>query len=357
MSATVPPPSHRWPLRPDAPRPQRDWAREFLELRRTRTQGTVTGLSVALANWLGLDVLLVRCLFVMTGLCSGIGVVAYFAGWLLTRNSASDEAPLDHLGHGWRTLQPRVVASWTLAFGLMACLVLSSIAGFGWLPIAVIAATIWAGRRQRMKNINSQQQAVRYWAPAPQSRTDKATVVTVITLTVAAAAALGATVLDQGNVILPLAAALGVIGFGLMIVARFGTGKALIVPGIIIATLLTVGLTVTAARGPDAIPYAAPSELTNVTYYRQQDATDLSSMAITENQMWYIDLDDSQFALTIPDDQNVIVEVSYASSVIALPDDLYTGSGQASYQQIVDEDRPTLTITIDARDSQLWVDS
>ena len=79
------------------------------------------------------------------------------------------------------------------------------------------------------------------------------------------------------------------------------------------------------------------------------------ALEISKDENWQIDLDHSELELIIPADQNIVVEVSYDDSVLFLPKGIFSGAGQTSTEQIVDEDRPTLVIEIFADDSQLWV--
>lgn len=359
MSASTPPPPQQWPLRPDSPRPSRDWAAEFLDLKRTPAHGNITGLSVALADWLGIDVLLVRCLFVLTGLCSGIGVLAYLTGWILTRNATTGMAPLDHVGRRWRNAPPKVVVSWALAFGILGSLLFGTVTGVGWLPVAMIAVTAWAGTQGRLRRGGTPRRVTtRYWSPtpAPVKAHDRAAVaITLGTLLLAAGAAFATTVWFPDKVVLPLAAALGMIGLGLLVLARRGRGLGLIIPGVIVAVAMAAAMIALPPRGSDAIHYLASDQLGDVTLYDSQQSLDIGAVPITEDDQWQIDLRDSRLGLTLAADQNVIIEFNYSDSTAMLPIGFYNGSGQVTYHQIIDETQPTLTIVISAHDSQLWV--
>lgn len=314
-----------------------------------------------MATWLGIDVLLVRCLFVLTGLCSGIGVIAYFTGWMLTRSTTTGLAPLDHIGRHWRNAPARVVANWALAFGIIGSLLFSTVMGVGWLPVVILAVTVWAGTQRRfIPGRPRQQVATRYWAPspAPARKHDRVAIaITVITLIVAAAAALIGVIAFPDIVVLPLAAALAVIGLGLLVIARRARGLGLIVPGVALAVALT-GAMVTAPPLPRSSMnnLVRPTQLDDQVLHSEHRTMDIRDIRIAADEYWNINLQDSELGLTIPADQNVIIEVFFTDSIIMLPD-FFNGSGQARNQQIIDDALPTLHIEVRATDSQLWVTS
>ncbi len=368
MSASTPPPPDRWPLRPDLPRPSRDWAAEFLELRRTPARGNLTGLSEAIADWLNIDVLLVRSLFVLTGLFSGIGVIAYVIGWMLTRASTTGTAPLDQIGGRWRREPPHVVASWALAVGIIATLLVGAIMGIGWLPIGVLALTIWAGYRTRHRGqiggFARSARSVRYWTPpdphavtpAPKTHDRVALMITIVTLILATGVGVVVSLGFPDLVIMPLAAALAVIGLGLLVIAKRAHGLGLIIPGAMLAALLAgVTITMPPTMNDSMLYRVGPTQPANVRLYGEQETMDITTMEISEDERWQIELDHSELELIIPADQNIVVEASYDNSMLTLPKGIFSGSGHASTEQIVDEVRPTLVIEIFANESQLWV--
>lgn len=368
MSASTPPPPDRWPLRPDLPRPSRDWAAEFLELRRTPARGNLTGLSEAIADWLNIDVLLVRSLFILTGLFSGIGVIAYVIGWMLTRASTTGTAPLDQIGGRWRREPPHVVASWALAVGIIATLLVGAIMGIGWLPIGVLALTIWAGYRTRHRGQTGgfarSARSVRYWTPpdphaaktTPKTHDRVALMITIITLILAAGVGVVVFLGFPDLVIMPLAAALAVIGLGLLVIANRAHGLGLIIPGAMLAAMLTAAtITMPPSISGAMLYHSGPAQPANLSLDGKQEILNITAIEISKDENWQIDLDHSELELIIPADQNIVVEVSYDDSVLFLPKGIFSGAGQTSTEQIVDEDRPTLVIEIFADDSQLWV--
>lgn len=61
-------------------------------LRRSLEGRMVGGVAVGLADYLDVDVVVVRVLFVVLALAGGLGVPLYVAAWLLVPDEGSDEA-------------------------------------------------------------------------------------------------------------------------------------------------------------------------------------------------------------------------------------------------------------------------
>lgn len=107
------------PGRPDA---RRDLSEEFA-LERVPASASSPAWSVAICTWLSVDVLVVRALFLVTALSSGLGLMGlYLAGVLLTTDAGT--APLDRVGTNWHRFPagswsdgPWASARWRLPFG------------------------------------------------------------------------------------------------------------------------------------------------------------------------------------------------------------------------------------------------
>ena len=127
--------------------PRRDLSEEFLALERVPAKGKLTGLSVAIADWLSVDVLVVRALFLVTALSSGLGLMLYLAGVLLTTDVRTGTAPLDRVGTNWHRFPGRVVVGWALGLSALMALTFGSELGTNWGSVGVLAVTGWLGWR------------------------------------------------------------------------------------------------------------------------------------------------------------------------------------------------------------------
>lgn len=366
MSTNAAPPAPQWPLRPDARAPRRDWAAEFLALQRNPKAGKISGLSVAVAEWLQVDVLLVRTLFVVTALSAGVGLVAYLLGWLLTRDAQNTVAPLDKLSTRWRRLSPRLVISWALIIGALICLSIgnSLAAGWapftlldaGWVPTIIITLTIWTGIQVRSRALVRGQvlpPAATAITPPPRSTAP----LTILTLCVAVLA--GGLVWDllPGDIVLPLAAMLAVIGCGLVILAWRGRALALTIIGSVLALCLIVSLPLSQLERQVTLRYATQDDLVNTEFSDQEIQLDISQVEVTTPATWTVQLTGSTTEMHFGASQNLAVTVDYTDSMVEFPGDFRDGSGTTTFTQHVSEDQPVLTIHISAKDSQLWVSS
>ena len=83
----APPPAaaarRRWTRRPGSPRPRRPGPPARPQLRRSRTDKVLGGVSGGLAEYSGIDALLWRVGFVALALAGGTGIVVYLLLWLL----------------------------------------------------------------------------------------------------------------------------------------------------------------------------------------------------------------------------------------------------------------------------------
>jgi phage shock protein C len=70
---------------------------EGKRLERPVSNRWLAGVAVGLGDYLGLDAVLLRVIFVVTAFIGGIGVLAYLAGWLLVPEQGEPSSILERL--------------------------------------------------------------------------------------------------------------------------------------------------------------------------------------------------------------------------------------------------------------------
>lgn len=369
MSASVQPAPRQWPLRPDASSPRRDWNREFLALERVPGSGKVSGLSVAIAGWLDVDVLLVRALFVVTALSSGLGLMVYLAGWLLTRDARTGAAPLDRIGMNWHQLSARVVVAWALTLSVLFALTFGSALGTGWFGVVVLALTAWFGWGSRQRTCH--RVVVRPSAPLVTSpvmpdhgpvagvATAQPGNTTVLALGALIFAGLVAGLIAVGqpqNDVLPWAGALLMIGIGLVLIAWRGKSTLLILSGILLAAALVTTVVLQSATLDRIVP-TSQADLSDVVFTGTSHAIDLTRIDLATDSNWQITVLSSALEFSLPPAQNVEVEVHYTDSLVRLLDSWQAGDGTATYRRTAEPDGPVLKIVLDLTSSVVWMPS
>jgi len=112
-------------------------------LRRSATDAKLAGLCAGLAEHWGVDPTLVRVGAALLGLCSGVGVVLYLAGWLLLPVAGEARAPVDDLlGEQVRSWPRELWLALVVLASLFALGVFGSVSPFGFGPV-VVAALLW----------------------------------------------------------------------------------------------------------------------------------------------------------------------------------------------------------------------
>lgn len=359
--------------------PRRDFSAEFLTLERDPGKGKITGLSLALASWLTVDVLLIRALFVIASLSAGLGLLLYLAGWLLTTDVRTGVAPLDRVGTNWHKLQPRVVVGWTLAICAGLALTFGSAIGTRSFTVVVLVITGWLGWRSRQR---APQAVARRPQPSPARPAPAAiarppvppritagqpagatagprtqTTIPLAVGTIGLAGLVGGAIWDsKGNATLALAAALLVVGLGLAICARRGRSFLLVLTGVLLTVnLASVGFTEARPAFQGTVFPVTQADLHDVVMHDGFFAYDLTDLAVTSDSTWTIEITNGGLELLLPPDQNTLVEVRYADAFVNLPDNVHVGDGFSSYQQLLDPAQPTLTVVVQVTGSALLV--
>ena len=366
MPTSVQPPYPQWPLRPDARIPRRDLSEEFLALERVPAKGKLSGLSVAIAEWLSVDVLVVRALFVITALSSGLGLMLYLAGVLLTADVRTGAAPLDRVGTNWHSFPGRVVVGWALGLSALMALTFGSELGTNWGSVGVLAVTGWLGWRMssrtrpsgRSRHLGSA--SVRQPLPPDArsaARPTRNTVPLAILTLCLAALAFGVTLQERpDDLSLALAVALAVIGVGLGVIAWRGRSLLLVFSGLLMAAALGASVFLRPMAMTEPRMIVDQAELYDLLITDSSYSADLSAVQPTTDIDWTLKLDSSTATLVLPDGPNVDVTVNYLGSWVALPGDQFdAGTGVATYRRLDQPDEPTLTIIIEADSSAVWV--
>lgn len=366
MPASVHEQQPQWPLRPDARPPAPDYAAEFLALRRNPGRGKVTGLSVAISDWLDVNVMLIRALFVITSFSSGFGLLVYLTGYALTRNEQTGRAPLDRLGTGWHDLAPRVVIGWGLGLSAAMSLTMATMIGFQPISLIVLGLVGWLGYRSRRRPPLPPRQryplpnqtvpppiAARSVAAGQQRRSTLPLSITVIALAVLA----GGLVWDvyTADLVLSLAVALLVVGTGAVLIAFQGRSVLLVLTGIGLVVALGAAYYAPVMPAQHSMYYTEQSDLHDMELTGGSYWINLNEVDLVADSVWHLDADQALVEIILPTTENVSVDVNYTDSFVLIDQDAVSGVGVSRYSQAPDEGQPTLTIVINANQSSVMV--
>lgn len=363
MSVNAQPPAAQWPLRPDAKPPRREWADEFLDLQRQPSKGKISGLSLTVSNWLQVDPLLIRALFVITALSSGFGLFAYGAGWALTTDSHTGSAPLDRFGSGWRRHSARTVVGWSVALFAIAAVSVAGATGGSWLALGLIAATAWLGWRARYR-------PGKYLHPTPLPAAPKPTVSTstkkrsstvpaaLITLSVAFLAGVSAYETLPWQPWIGFVLALFIIGLGLILTGLRGLSVLLVIAGLL--TSLGLGGVLAAGPPPPSQPtqYFQLLEQADLADRNLTDTTvtlDLTAVDVITDQTWRVNTHNSWVDFELPASENIHIQIDATDSLVGIPDGIHLDDSVYLHSQVSNPDAATLTILVEATGSEVWV--
>lgn len=263
QTTDVPPPGGATPSSP--PPPRDGWSSDRLlaglkSLRRSSSDRVVAGVCGGLGRSLGLDPLLIRVVLAVLVLFGGAGILLYAAGWLLLpeddgRPSIADRA---YRGAPSGTHRPLLGAI------VLTVIVLGTVLGTtgSWdgtllLVLAVAGIAVWLDRRSAAPvtyappatataaaaTLPATGQPIAYqppMAPAPPRPRRPRSVLLPGTLSVALiAVGVLAAVDNLSDTVVPASAypalALAVVGVGLVVGARYGRSRLLIVVGVVLA--------------------------------------------------------------------------------------------------------------------------
>lgn len=369
MSAGVPPSQQQqWPLRPGARIPRRDLSDDLLALERDPGSGKLTGLSVALASLLGIDVVLVRALFVITALSSGFGLMLYLSGWLLTRDARTGVAPLDRVGTNWHRYPGRVVVGWALALSALTAITFGSAIGANWLSVVILIATIWLGwqtsrrpaapagtRPVGVQKPQQRPQAIETGAHAVSRPRHNTIPMSVLVLCLAGLAA-GVSLEDQRNLPLALAIALLVIGIGAVVIAWRGRSSLLVVSGVLVALGLVGAMFVQPLVEAEYRTITDETQLTDLVVSNSDYIFDVSQVSLSDDLTWTVTVDSGSAGFIVAGDQNIDIRIDHVDSWVALdPDTFQYGTGHVDFRRVDARGEPVLTVVVVANGSGVWV--
>lgn len=120
-------------------------------LQRPDATGLGTGLSRSIANRLGVDVVLVRVVFVVLAFCSGLGLALYGWGTVLTRGPQGTR-PVDQFLPGFRTWSPFAQKVLVLATTIALIATIGAAFPLPWGAGVLVLIVLAVARRQAKKN-------------------------------------------------------------------------------------------------------------------------------------------------------------------------------------------------------------
>lgn len=266
-----------------------------------RVRGVLGGVAAGIAEYFDVEPWIIRLAFFLLAFAGGAGVIAYLAGWLLIPEDGSDESIAERWIGG--------VTSWPAWVGIalivVAALVLVSSfgahSGFVWaLGLLVLGVLLYRGdlTRERSESDDEEHRPSRAVpsaprraprrqrarrAPRPSSNLGRFT----LAATLIGVGALA--VLDNAGVLVPeprhyLAAALVIVGAGLVIGSVWGRSRGLIALGLILAFAMgvaAVGNVTTSVRHSRDVVYAPISQAGIASQYELGAGTltiDLSNL-------------------------------------------------------------------------------
>lgn len=317
---------------------------------------------MAVADWLKVDPLLIRTLFVLTTLASGLGLFIYGAGWALTPDARTGVAPLDKLGTGWRDRTPSTVTGWAIALSAMGALSFSSVTSVSWLGLGVVAGTIWLGWRARHypgRHLHPPPAPplLPQSAPGEPRKPRRSTVpLALITLSIAFLAGMTAYETFPTQPWVGLTLALFIMGLGMVLAASRGFSVLLLIAGLLTSLALGLGL----VSGPIVEPeqlfhYSEQSDLRDLNIDQLSARMDLMDVEVATNQTWRLNVTSSNLSLDLPPDQNVDVIIVSVDSLVGTPNGVQIGQSPVNYSSFPQPGAPNLTILLYLDSSEVWV--
>jgi phage shock protein PspC (stress-responsive transcriptional regulator) len=112
-------------------------------IRRSATDVKLTGLCGGVAQYWGIDPVLIRVGWALLALSGGIGLVLYLAGWLLIPVEGSEKALAEDLfGQSIRRWPRELWVTLVVVASLAMSAIFGSLSPFGYAP-AIVIAVIW----------------------------------------------------------------------------------------------------------------------------------------------------------------------------------------------------------------------
>jgi phage shock protein PspC (stress-responsive transcriptional regulator) len=138
---------------PPRPAPQINLGQELRALRRSRNDRIIAGVCGGVARRLNLDPVLVRVVFAVATLITGVGVVVYVLGWLLMPEEDTDSSLIERALGRRRSRGRGTALVLSVLLILVAAAMTGALLGGDWgglvLVLLIIAGIMWWLRRDR----------------------------------------------------------------------------------------------------------------------------------------------------------------------------------------------------------------
>lgn len=338
-----------------------DLASRLLSLSRDPASGKLSGLSHAIAGYYGVDPLVIRLFFVIAAFGSGVGILIYLAGWLLTKDTRTGAAPMDRLAPRWRRFSASTVVGSAISVVAIFGVGVSAALPFGWIPLAIVILAILTSR-------NGHYQATSINAKDASSASAGARRVNLPTVVILMASVLvggGMYFYSSGHLIRSLAFALGTLGVGLLI-SSFQTNSFIVIGVGMVLTIVLLAI----ASAPATFDDRTMNEnvrsntglqanvvhvdniyaLEGLTVTGGEHTFDLSLLQVESDRVWQLNAIDTSLTFILPAQADIDVRIARTSSS--------TGSEAPGLEQLnapITVENQQLTIVVIAENSSVQV--
>ena len=335
----VPPTEEPSPSQPDPSR-----LRSITDVKRSRSDALLGGVSTGVAKHFDIDPVIVRIGFVVLTLIGGAGIICYVAGWALL---PSEDGP-SHVAE-WFNLdqnEERVRVGGLVAAAVLSLLAVVGDSGWGWgagfpwwlLPAALLFAifVVWPQRRRQeaVDAVDTQQvHASGATAPRPRERRSPALLGLTLSILAIALAVTRLVAESRGGVdwTVYVAVALGVVGVGLLISTFFGDGGPLIALGLLLALTLAVGSAVPNLRIGEQLETPTTASVVDTRYEHglgklQIDLSDVKDPQALLGRTLHIDSGVGETRVIVPSGLDIDVDATVRAGEIRLFDRKASGT-------------------------------
>lgn len=338
-------------------------------LRRSRTDRKVAGVAGGLGDYLGIDPVILRILFVVLAVFGGSGLLLYLVAWLLIPEEGTERSEVQ------RFVDRNGTAALVILGIIVAVLLIASSqalrwSGFGtglW-PLVVVAGVglvVWYVLRQQGPLPASPNASAAPFAPstptpaatppgaAPPRQGSPLGLITMslATLTAGVLVALDlAGVISLPSVVL-FAALTAIVGLGLVVGSVVGRARWLVVPGVLLALVTAATASVpTYASGQTGNTVWAPTSVASIAASYEWGAgdvtLDLSAVSPTTRTPVRAGLGAGTLTVVLPPTARALVNASVGVGSITMPDgSVSSGFGRRTEQTLVGPSGPATSGT------------
>lgn len=306
-----------------------NWTSRLLGLTRDPAKGKLSGLARALADFYGLDPVVIRLFFVIAAFGSGVGILIYLVGWLITNDVRTGTAPMDRIMPSWRHHSPSTILGWAISIIAVIGIGLSALMPYGWIPLAIVVLAILTSRNghyQATSRIDQDSAAV-------DSARRRIVLPSVVILSAGAAVGISTYLYSQGNLMEALALILGTIGVGLVLVSFHATPFPVIIVGLALSAALVTGVGATTAN--DSVnrmmqhrsyltpPYTYVNDvyaIRELSISNGPRTLDLSAAPVTVDWEWQVHATDASLLFILPADTDIDITVVHTDITVVHTD-------------------------------------